>query len=99
MLIITGAVARRKKQAEGEIEVRSLNEHFEDMQHALEDAVLDVELLKKMIKEDKKRDKVEAKARKKAIKSGLDIESERKRIYVIDFNGDLYASDTDAMRE
>src|SRR5210317_220331 len=82
--LIATAAQRRRRDSEGEIQVRSLNEHFEDMQHALEDAVFDEFKLKQITKEEKKRDKAEAKARKQAAKKGLADEPERKRIFVID---------------
>lgn len=97
--LIATAAQRRRRDSEGEIQVRSLNEHFEDMQHALEDAVFDEFKLKQITKEEKKRDKAEAKARKQAAKKGLADEPERKRIFVIDFDGDIHASDAEAMRE
>lgn len=99
IVLIATAAQRRRRDSEGEIQVRSLNEHFEDMQHALEDAVFDEFKLKQIAKEEKKRDKAEAKARKQAAKKGLDDEPERKRIFVIDFDGDIHASDAEAMRE
>lgn len=100
VVVLVAAVAqRRKSDAEGEIKVLSLNEHFEDMQHALEDAVLDEYQLKQQIKEQKKQDKADAKARKAAAKKGVEESADRKRIFVIDFDGDIHASDTDSMRE
>lgn len=97
--VISTVAQKRRQAAEGEIEVRSLNDHFEDMQHAIEDAVFDEFRLKQIDKEQKKRDKAEAKERKKAAKAGVEEEADRKRIFVIDFDGDIHASDADAMRE
>ena len=51
--LIATAAQRRRRDSEGEIQVRSLNEHFEDMQHALEDAVFDEFKLKQITKEEK----------------------------------------------
>lgn len=96
--LIAGAASRRRQDRDGEIQVQSLNEHFEDMQHALEDSVLDEFRLKQMAKEQKKREKSEAKEQKKAAKKGED-EPDRKRIYVLDFDGDIHASDAEAMRQ
>jgi len=97
--LIAAAAQRRRRDPEGEIKVSSLNEHFEDMQHALEDAVFDEYKLKQIVKEQKKRDKAEAKAQKAAAKKSIEDEPERKRIYVLDFDGDIHASDAEAMRE
>ena len=97
--LIAAAAQRRRRDPEGEIKVSSLNEHFEDMQHALEDAVFDEYKLKQIVKEQKKRDKAEAKAQKAAAKKSIEDEPERKRIYVLDFDGDIHASDAEAMRQ
>lgn len=95
--LIASAAQRRKQDRDGEIIVLSLNDHYEDMQHALEDSVLDEFRLKQMSKEQKKRDKAEAKEQKKAAKEGED-EPDRKRVFVLDFDGDIEASDAEAMR-
>ena len=97
--LIAAAAQRRRRDPEGEIKVSSLNEHFEDMQHALEDAVFDEYKLKQIVKEQKKRDKAEAKAQKAAAKKSIEDEPERKRIHVLDFDGDIHASDAEAMRQ
>lgn len=97
--MITALATRRKRSQDGEIEVKSLNDHFDDMRDELEVMVLDEETLKQQHKEQKKQDKAEAKARKRALKAGEAPDEERKRIYVIDFHGDLHASETDHMRQ
>ncbi|WP_206060548.1 protease SohB [Nitrincola alkalilacustris] len=97
-----GAIAhrRRQHQQEGHVEVRSLNDRYQDMQHELEHAVLDEETLKQQIKSERKKEKAEAKARKKAAKEGkLDELPERKRIYVLSFDGDMHASEVELLRE
>jgi len=97
---LTGAlVARRREAREGHIEVKHLNDHLEQMQHEIEDAVLDEETVKHLIKEEKKQDKREAKARKQALKRGETPAQERRRVYVLDFDGDMHASQVDWLRE
>jgi len=99
---VVGAIAhrRRQHQQEGHVEVRSLNDRYEDMQHEIEHAVLDEETLKQQIKAERKKEKAEAKARKKAAKEGkLDELPERKRIYVLSFDGDMHASEVELLRE
>ena len=91
--------ARRRKHNDGEIEVESLNDHFRDLKETLEDSILDEYRLKAIHKAQKKQDKEDAKARKKAAKSDEEDGDERKRLYVIDFDGDIHASEVDAMRE
>lgn len=102
VIAVMGAVAqkRRQHQQEGHVEVRSLNDRYQDMQHELEHAVLDEETLKQQIKAERKKEKTEAKARKKAAKEGkLDELPERKRIYVLSFDGDMHASEVELLRE
>lgn len=97
---MTGAlVSRRREAREGHIEVKHLNDHLEQMQHEIEDVVLDEQTLKQIIKEQKKQDKQDAKERKKALKRGDSVEPERRRVYVLDFDGDLHASQVDWLRE
>jgi serine protease SohB len=92
-------VAGRDKKAgnKGAVEVTHLNEELEEMKLALEEAVLDKDELKALIKEEKKRDKAERKERNKN-KQAPPAER-RKRIYVLDFDGDIKASDVEPMRE
>ncbi|KAA0875504.1 protease SohB [Nitrincola tapanii] len=98
-VIVMLASKRRQHQHEGHIEVKSLNDRYEEMLQTMEDAILDEWQIKQKIKEEKKRDKEDAKARKKAAKEGRDDEEERKRVYVLNFDGDMAASEVDFLRE
>lgn len=99
LIAIGSAVSRRRETKDGHIEVKDLNEHLETMQHEIEDAVLDGETLKQLDKEQKKKDKQEAKERKRALKRGEKAAPERSRVFVVDFDGDLHASQVDWLRE
>ncbi|NRP38873.1 MULTISPECIES: protease SohB [unclassified Marinobacterium] len=99
LAMIAAAAQKRRKPNDGEIEVESLNDHFTELKETLEDHILDEHRLKQMHKAQKKQDKEEAKARKKAAKSDAQAEEDRKRIYVIDFDGDIQASEVDKMRQ
>lgn len=99
VVIIGGLKARRRQQREGHVEVRKLNEHLDEMREELEAEVLDPQLLKQRHKAQKKQDKQDAKARKQALKRGEAAEAERKRVYVLDFHGDIHASAVDWLRE
>lgn len=97
-----GAVAGRSKKdtREGFLSVHSLNETLEDMEDALKEAVLDKELYKQQLKAERKQEKAEAKARKKALKRGEAApETERKKVFVLDFDGDIKASELEPLRE
>lgn len=102
LLVMSGVgalVARRKEAREGHVEIKNLNRHLEQMQQDIEDEVLDEERLKQLHKEHKKQDKRDAKERRKGLKKGEDAPPERKRIFVLDFDGDLHASQVDWLRE
>lgn len=106
--IVLVSSAGRKSSTEGEISVTCLNDELEDMRHCLEEAVLDKAEYKAQLKAEKKQEKEEEKARKKelrlkgksAVASKDDDVSERgKRCYVLDFTGDMHASEVEQLRE
>jgi serine protease SohB len=103
VLAIVGGVAlaaRHRKEHEGHIEVKYLNEEYEFMADTLKASVIDETLLKKQHKAEKKSDKAEAKQRAKQVKKGIDIEEKhKKRVFVLDFDGDIRASDVEPLRE
>ena len=98
----------RKSHAAGHIEIRKMNEHFDSMKEALTLSVLDVAHQKAALKEKKAADKLERKESKAAAKkarkqkthdSAAAAEPEDKRVFVMDFDGDIRASDVDKLRE
>lgn len=102
IITVVGGIAAiasrgRKTGDHGTVEITHLNEELEEMKQQLEEAVLDRDELKALIKEEKKKEKAERKARKKQ-KPTAD-EARRKRVYVLDFDGDIRASDVEPMRE
>ncbi|MDZ7781669.1 MAG: protease SohB [Halioglobus sp.] len=105
LLIVAGVVAigsrQRAAHHEGHIEVRKLNDHYRQMSDTLQGVAESPAAAKEQRKARKKAEKAEAKAAKKARKKKSDTESEkrRKRLYVLDFDGDLRASATDNLRE
>lgn len=104
VIVVIGVVASRNKKdnREGYLSIDSLNETLEDMEHALKEVVLDADVYKQQLKDEGKQEKAEAKARKKALKKGKVVpsdEPERKRIFVLDFDGDIKASELEPMRE
>lgn len=91
LLIISALAATAQSRAhhdhKGEIRVTPLNDFFEDLKAALQHAVLTKDELKAEEKRKKKEDKEKAKERLK--NPG---ESVRKRVFVLDFDGDTTAS-------
>ena len=104
LLLIAGILLvssrHRRDDRDGEVDVTSINDTYEDMKDTVEAAVLDKEAYKQLLKEQKKQDKLESKQRKKgAKKSGDHQQEEKKRIYVLDFDGDIKASEVEPLRE
>ena len=81
---------RRHHEEDGDIEVMRLNERFEHFANTLRMTVLDRNALKAYFKNQKEKDK-------KAEKEPKD--DNKKRVYVINFNGDIRASATDNLRQ
>lgn len=83
------SMRQKNEQDRGQLQIVSLNDEFLDMKHMLEEAVMDKAELKQVKKEEKR----EAKAKKKQLAASTE---ERRRVYVLDFDGDIEAS---AVRE
>ena len=90
--VLTAAMRQRQSPAES-IEVKNINDHYRDMSDTLDHAMLSKPALKTRRKADKKTNK----AKKKALKRG--DEPKRKRLFVLDFDGDLRGSGVSALRE
>ncbi len=101
LLIIIGAVAaissRHKATAKEHVEVKHLNQKFEGMAHLLESATMQKKEMKHREKERKKQAKAEKKAEKKQQSS--EPGAHKKRIYVLDFDGDIRGSEVASLRE
>lgn len=108
--LVVSAGGRGKKSEKGQIHVSKLNEKFKAMREALQHAVLDEDQLKLLDKNEKKRLKAEKAEYKKAAKeagkkeskakAGELVEDEhKKRVFVLDFHGDIKASANDGLRE
>ena len=92
--------SRQRAPTKGHIEIQDLNKRYKDIGESLRDVMDEPEARKLAQKASKKAEKAKAKsARKKAAKSDAAAPGERKRLYVLDFDGDLKASATDHRRE
>jgi serine protease SohB len=100
ILLVVGFVVaigqRHRGPEEGHLEIRKLNDRYEGFHETMHHAVLSEGEFKKEQKEEKKRSKREAKQRKKG--STADG-SDRLRLYVMNFDGDMKASATENLRE
>jgi serine protease SohB len=91
IMVVVVSMSRKSRSAEG-LEVTSLNEKYDAMAEVLQRGILPKKALKKALKEKK----AQQKAQKKA-KGGQP--SSRKRVFVINFRGDIKASAVSALRE
>lgn len=99
LLILIGGIFaighRRPKDSEGHIEVKDLNERFDNFEDDIKHSILYEDELKALHKEQRKKEKLEEKQRKK----NKTDEPPRKRIFVLDFDGDMKASAVENLRE
>lgn len=109
LVILLGAIismstrSRRQSVGKGAISVVRLNDELEDMRDAMKKVIYDKATFKHEQKVEKKRHKEEERERKRQLKAeGVDAGSEehlKKRVYVIDFEGDIEASEVESLRE
>ncbi len=102
IIVVVGFIAAvgQKNKKEGRIEIKKLNDKIEDTKDLFEHELLSKEELKEKHKALKKEEKEKKKAKKKEAKSPETVEAVRKkRVFVLDFDGDINASAVDSMRE
>ena len=94
VLVSLVGIAMRNRHAPSEqIEVKRINDRYRDMADAVEMATLPPALVKKQQKAQKKERKAQTKAQKNA------PEDPKKRVFVLNFHGDLRASEVALLRE
>lgn len=102
IIVVTGSVvslgSRHKRREEGELVVKKLNDELDDFKEDLEIELYSEHELKALDKERKKEEKAKEKAEKQRCKDGLDDDETRKRVFVLDFNGDVQASEAELLR-
>jgi len=102
VIVVATGLTRRAGTQEG-MEVTHLNRRYEQMSATLEQAMLSKKAAKAYAKakkaQDKTQSKADAKAEKQAAKAGEARELERRRLFVLDFQGDLRASGAGPLRE
>ena len=108
IVAIVASAARGKKDApSGKVSITRLNEQFDDMRDTLSMALLDDSALKFTEKDRKSDEKAKRKAEKKQAKEAskkrgkgetrID-EAKRKRVFVVDFDGDVRATAVENLR-
>ncbi|MEP0072312.1 MAG: protease SohB [Marinomonas sp.] len=99
IVVVLAMVASGKRKTQpGSLSVTKLNESYDAMKAELDRQLLDKKDLKNKEKEKKKTEKLEKKAQKKSAKDTAEAEP-KKRLYVLDFDGDIKASAVTSMRE
>ena len=88
-------LASKQKHGKGQLEIVSISEQLKDITNYAKQVLLDKNALKKLAKEQKK----EAKAKNKAKITEQGEESEKSRLYVIDFRGSMDANEVEHLRE
>lgn len=99
VLMIGGAVTAIRRGRRGDferLEVTKLNKHFEELQEILRDELLSPAQRRQVFKERKKQHKLDKKQEKASSKKK---KRDKKRIFVLDFKGDVWASSVTALRE
>jgi serine protease SohB len=94
LIITAGLVAiltKGKSKLVGKLRVKKLNDHYEEMTETLNDAILSKAERKELNKSSKKTKKSKKKTKKKA--------KSQKRMFVVDFKGDMKASAASQLRE
>lgn len=89
LLVVLAVRARKSDQAGGDhLEVTHLNDHYRDLAHQLRQASRPDKAYQRSLKAERKADKARAKAAE-----------DRARLFVIDFQGDIKATESAALRE
>lgn len=96
-VIVFSVGMTRKGSHEGELTVEKLNDKYRDLRLQLGQALLGKAGRKKELKQEKKQRKAEEKAREASAKDGS--APARRRVYVLDFKGDIRATGVAALRE
>jgi len=95
---IVASSTQKGNKDEVHIEIEKLNDRFDGYKDTLQHSLLNSEELKKLKKSEKKAQKAEKKQKKSGKKESEDSAKE-KRVFVVDFDGDVKASDTENLRE
>lgn len=91
------AASGQRSRKNGQIEIEKVNDRLTDVKELFEHTLLDKDAQKEKKKALKKEQK-EAKKAKKSEDKGA-TEARKKRVFVLDFDGDIKASETENLRE
>lgn len=94
--VVAAGMRTAGHKEKGKIKVTQLNDRYDDMASALRESAFEQSQMKAWNKALKKQAKLDKKQEKNAKQTPSD---RKKRVYVLDFNGDIKASATDELRE
>ncbi|TNE77259.1 MAG: protease SohB [Gammaproteobacteria bacterium] len=89
---------RDDHEGDGELKIRKLNEKYQKLREAIQARLMTDSERKAFEKRRKKEQKAEKKASKAKAREADKSEEGKSRIFVLDFDGDIKASDTDPLR-
>jgi len=95
---VAAGVRAKRQQNKGSVVVTHLNREIEQMRNTLRRAVLDRFALRLLHKQEKRKRKQESQQQKKQA-GGADEKERRKRLFVINFKGDMAASQVESLRQ
>ncbi|MCS5563021.1 MAG: protease SohB, partial [Oleiphilaceae bacterium] len=103
IVVVAGIVASAQKDREdhgsdGELKIRKLNEKYTKLREAIQARLMSGSERKAFAKARKKEEKARKKAEKAQHKDGAEAREPTARVFVLDFDGDIKASDTDPLR-
>ncbi|MFL1465619.1 protease SohB [Marinobacter sp. DUT-3] len=98
-VVMSAAQKDKGDDGDGELRVRKLNEKYRKLRESLHARLLSSHEHKAWSKKHKKEEKARAKAEKEKLKAGEGQAEDKKRVFVLDFDGDIKASDTDPLRK
>lgn len=96
IIAVFSASQRQRDPETGHIEVKNLNDALSQITQSLKSVVLNPEARKQDLKAEKEKFKEKQKHQKHAVKEG---EPDRARMFVIDFKGDIQATEVNSLRE
>ena len=96
--VIVSAAQRDRDDHDGELKIQKLNDRYRKLRESMQQKLMSDSERKAFEKNRKKEQKAEKKAEKAKLKAGEKETESRPRVYVLDFHGDIKASDTDTLR-
>jgi serine protease SohB len=95
---IVAIVGRQRRPGKAKLVVEHLNKRYEDMTKAISSALANDSEMRQIEKSEHKKKKAEAKQAKKDAKAKVES-PEKRRVFVLDFDGDIQASAVKSIRE